>query len=145
VIRACLIGLTQFGTLPPMRTLSLLIFSIYLCVGASLCIGASGEKLVRSAHAAHHASASHRAHDSRDPVQHRHCDEAAPANKLRARCPCGCGGGSAAANSFARLGFGLSQHVFDPLAIDSRRETAAPLAPFIQPLPRAIDHVPIAV
>ncbi len=144
MIRAFLIGFGQFGKLQRMRALSLLMLSIYLCVGASPCIGAGGEKPVRSAHATHHAHASRKAHDSSHPAGHRHCEEAAPASKLRPRCPCGCGEGSAAANAFARLGFGLAQDVFDSVAIDSRREAATPLARFIQPLPRAVDHVPIA-
>jgi hypothetical protein len=140
-----LIELERFGTLLSMRALSVVIVSIYLCVGASPCIGASAEKPTHSSHAEGHAhaQAGRETHGAAAADRHRHGEDLAAESKLRARCPCGCEGGSTTANSFVRLGFGLSRSVIDPAAANFHSDLGAPILEYTQALPRAVDHVPI--
>jgi hypothetical protein len=121
------------------------LFLIYLSVGASPCIGGSGEKPTHTPHAeaiaGSHADCEARAlmgstARPRDAV-------AMAESELQARCPCGCEDGHAAANSFVRLGNALRLCVIDPASIDSYRDVAVEIAEYTQAPLQALDHVPI--
>jgi hypothetical protein len=120
------------------------LFLIYLSVGASPCIGGSGEKSAHTPHAEAIAS-SHADCEARalmDSTAHQR--DAAAENELQARCPCGCEDDHAAANSFVRLGNALRVCVIDPASIDSYRDVAASIAEYTQASPQTVDHVPIS-
>jgi hypothetical protein len=139
-----LIELGRFGTLLGMRVLSMALFLIYLSVGASPCIGGSGQKRSHTPHAEAIAS-SHADCETRalmDSTAHQH--GATAENELQARCPCGCEDGHAAANSFVRLGNALRICVIDPASIDSYRDVAVEIAEYTQAPLQALDHVPIS-
>jgi len=129
-----------------MRALSIAIFSIYLCVGASPCIGGSGEKPAHTPHveaiAGSHADCEARA--LMDTTAHQSGAVAEAKRELQARCPCGCEDGDAAANSFVRLGNGLRVCVNDPASVDFYREVAVEISEHAQAPPQAVDHVPIS-
>jgi hypothetical protein len=128
-----------------MRVLSASLFLVYLSVGASPCIGGSGEKVAHKPHpeaiAGSHADCEARA--SMDSTAHRHGAVAGAESELQARCSCGCEDGHAAANSFVRLGNGLRVCVNEPASVGSCRDVAIEIAEYAQAPPRAVDHVPI--
>jgi hypothetical protein len=129
-----------------MRALSMAIFSIYLCVGASPCIGGSGEKPAHKPHLEASAG-SHADCESRtlmDTTAHQSGAGAEAERELQARCPCGCEDGDAAANSFVRLGNGLRVCVIGPASIGADCNVAVSVAEYTQAPLQAVDHVPIS-
>jgi len=127
-----------------MRALSMAIFSIYLCVGASPCIGGSGEKPAHKPHVEVTAD-SHADCEARGLMDTTaHHSGAGAERALQARCPCGCEDGDAAANSFVRLGNGLGVCVIEPASIGSHCNAAVSVAEYTQAPPQAVDHVPIS-
>jgi hypothetical protein len=136
----------RFGTLLGMRALSASLFLVYLSVGASPCIGGSGEKPAHKPHpeavAGSHADCE--ARGLMDSTAHQRGAVAEAESELQARCPCGCEDGDAAANSFVRLGNGLLACVNDPTSIGSCRGVAVEVAEYAQAPPQAVDHVPIS-
>jgi hypothetical protein len=126
-----------------MWALSMAVLVTYLSVGASPCIGASGEKPGHAPHAESIASshADCEARGLKGPIAHHR--GAVAVSELQARCPCGCEDGQAAANSFARLGYGTLVDVIGPASIDSYRDVAAKITEDSQAEPQPVDHVPI--
>ena len=141
-----MIELGRFGTLLGMRALSTALFLVYVSVGASPCIGGSGEKPAHTPHpettARSHADCEARA--LMDSTAHQRGAVAEAESELQARCPCGCEDGQAAASSFARLGNGLRVCVIDPASIDFYRDVAVEIDEYAQAPPQAFDHVPIS-
>jgi hypothetical protein len=121
------------------------LFLVYLSVGASPCIGGSGEAPAHTPHAeaiaGSHADCEARA--LMDSTAHQPDAVAMAESELQARCPCGCEDGHAAANSFVRLGNALRLCVIDPASIDSYRDVAVEIAEYTQAPLQALDHVPI--
>ena len=129
-----------------MRALSMALFLVYLSVGASPCIGGSGEKPAHKPHA-ESVARSHADCEARglmNSTAHAHGAVEEAVSELQARCPCGCEDGHAAANSFVRLGNGLRVCVFDPASIGSCRDVAVEVAEYAQVPPQAVDHIPIS-
>ncbi|MBW2494661.1 MAG: hypothetical protein JRE43_07905 [Deltaproteobacteria bacterium] len=135
-----------FGRLSAMRLLSVLIFSIYLCVGASPCIGGITEMPAHVPHAEGvanaHADCETRA--LRHATEHRHGTAASPQRELQARCPCGCEDGQAAANSFVRLGNAIRVCAVDPASIRRDCDVFDLAGEYTQASPQSVDHVPIS-
>jgi len=123
------------------------IFLAYLSAGTSPCIGGSVEKPAHRPHA-ETAAGVHADCEARGLLDStaNHRDAVAEAEReLQARCPCGCEDGHAAANSFARLGYGLGVSVIEPASIDSCRDVATEIASRPQAPLHLVDHVPIPV
>lgn len=128
-----------------MRALAIAIFSIYLCVGASPCIGGSSEKPAHKPHvdavAGSHADCE--ARGLMDATAHQSGADTETERALQARCPCGCEDGDAAANSFVRLGNGLQVCAIGPASIGSHCNVTASVAGYTPAPLQTVDHVPI--